>query len=655
MQTDGELIRQARRLFESGDFAGAEQAYRGLVGQLPEDKRIDVTLIIGACQQAQGRQDDALETLKQAVAADDSRAESWFQLGRARRQAGDEKGATEALDKAILLDPNHALARVELGHQALAAGDGERAESHYRTALRAHPDCVPALVGLSERLLEAGQVDRAYELSTRAVQMRPNSIEAQLAAARVFKRRGHPDFAERCLNNALAAAPNNGEIHRAMGQLLLERGRPDEALAAAAEARRCGATDHRLALLEIHALRQLGYLPEARRRLEALSRHQLLDAASLLMLAELRLADGEAEGAAELLEQIEADWPQAAQLVRAMLAELEGDRARAAELAAGLHDDDSPRLKRQSRLLSARLALADDRPEACIDALGPLAAEGDDDPYLRWMLARALDQAEQHAEAAEHLRRSGWRSPALLQAAEEEFPEDLYEAIAALDGGDDWPSQPPADERAQPVFILGWPGSGRDQLLAALAEHEGTSVLGREDARQRREALGLPAWPEDLSAADEGQVRLARKRYLRQADRKAERVLEPMWLPMAALPAIARYFPGSAVVLADADLRDLELDWRLSGYRGIEDLRALWQREQDVLETLLERLPLEFLVFSRSDLERDTGEVAAELARVLDLEDRAALAESIGRRLAALKPTGHWRHYGDLFADPSAD
>lgn len=654
MQTDAELIRRARELFEKGDFAAAEQAYRELVEQLPDDKRIDVMLIIGACQQAQGRDDDALETLQQAVARDDSRAESWFQLGRARRQAGDEKGATEALDKAILLDPNHALARVELGHQALAAGDGERAQAHYRTALRAQPDCVPALVGLSERLLDTGEVDQAYELSTRAIQLRPGSIEAQLAAARVFMRRGHPDFAERCLNNALSAAPNNAELHRAMAQLLLQRGRAEESLAAAAEARRCGASDHRLALLEIQGLRHLGHLPEARRRLEALSRHQLLDAASLLMLAELRLSDGDVEGVKELLQQIDGDWPQAAQLVRAQLAELEGERARSAELAAALHDDTSARIRRQSRLLSARLALAGDQPQPCIEALQPLAAEGDDDPYVHWMLARAFDRAGRHEEAAGHLPRSGWRLPPLLQAAEAQMPDELYQALASFQA-EGWPTRPPEDGRAQPVFILGWPGSGRDQLLAALAEQWDTRVLDREGAVQRREILGLPAWPQDLDALDDGRVRLARKRYLRQAAGDDGPMLEPMWLPLAALPAIARLFPNATVVLADADTRDLELDWRLAGYRGIEAMRSLCEREQSLLEALLERLPLDFMVFSRGDLERDASEVAAELARVTGLRDASALAEAIDRQFRALPPTGHWRHYDKLFAGAKAD
>lgn len=654
MQTDGELIRQARGLFEKGDFAGAEQAYRELAEQLPEDKYIDIMLIIGACQQAQGRDDEALDTLQQAVARDDSRAESWFQLGRARRGAGDEEGASEALEKAVVLDPNHALARVELGHQALAAGERETAQAHYRTALRAQTDCVPALVGLAERLLDSGDVDQAYELSARAVRLRPDSIEAQVAAARVFMRRGHPDFAERCLENALSAAPDSAELHRAMARLLLQRGRAEESLAAAAEARRCGAGDHRLSLLEVRALHRLGRLSEARRRLEALSAHQPLDAAGVLMLAELRLSDGDARGATDLIEQLDGEWPEAGQLLRARLAEMSGEGARAAELAAALHEDGSGRIRRQSRLLSARLAMAGDQPQACIEALQPLAEEGDDDPLVHWMLARALDRAGRHEEAAVHLPRTGWRVPPLLRSAAAQMPSELYDALAAFEP-DGWPSRAPDDGRAQPVFILGWPGSGRDQLLAALVEQWTTRVLDREGAARRREILGLPAWPAQLAALDDGRVRLARKRYLRQVSGDGGPVLEPMWLPLAALPAIARLFPNATVVLADADVRDLELDWRLAGFRGIDELRTLCEREQALLETLLERLPLDFMLFSRGDLERDASDVAAELARVMGLDDASALAEAIDRQFRALPATGHWRHYGALFTPSPAD
>jgi Tfp pilus assembly protein PilF len=655
MQTDGDMIRQARGLFEAGDYAGAERAYRELVGELPEDKRIDLELIIAVCQQAQGRDREALETLQAAIDKDDSRAESWFQLARARRQTGDEEGASEALQQAILLDPNHAMARVERARQCLASGDEKSAHDHFRTALRADPNCVPALVHLAEREFDEGRLDKAQELAAQAVQFRPQSVDAQLMMARIFRRRGHPDFAERCLDNALEVVPDSAELHAARAQLLFERGRSRETLSALGRARELGSADGRLARLEYRCLLQLGQLAAARRVLEKLAEAGHLDAPGTLSLAELRLADGDVGGARALVEALEAAWPEAARLVEAQLAEREGDSARAADLAARLHDESDAHLRSQARLLTARLALRDDDAEACVAALQPLTeqARADGaaaDPRVHWMLAGALDRLGRFEAAAEHLPQAGWFLPPLLAAPEREMSESLYRALAAVDT-DSWATEAADDDRAEPMFILGWPGSGRDSLLAALAESGAVLTLDRRSAPRRREALGLPAGPEDLAALDETQRRLVRRRYLREAGTIAARVIEPMWLPVTALPLIARVFPGSTVIIADAELRDLELEWRLAGYRGIETLRTLWQREQALLESLLESLPLDFVVLSRGDLESDAAEVAAQLADPLGLDsgDVPALAEFLAPRLSSLRPCGHWKHYGKLF------
>ncbi len=648
MQTDEDLIRQARGLFERGDFEGAEKAYSDLFEVLSEDKHVDLELIIAACQQARGLDDEALETIKRAVDMDDSRAESWFQLGRARRQAGDEAGATDALQKAIMLDPNHALARVERGRQCLANGDEQSAEAHFQTALRADPECVPALVALAEREFTADRLDKAQEMAAKAVQEQPRSVPAQMLMARIFRHRGHPDFAERCLDNALAVVPDAPELHAAKSQLLFERGRLEECLDAVARAGKLGAYDARLFRIEFQCVRRLGRDVEARRMLETLARSRSLDPGDTLALAELRLETGDPDAAAELLQGLAEDWPEAERLIRARLAEREGDRDRAAELAEALHDDGDEHIRTQARLLSARLALKADDPSGCIDVLKPLAEEESADPKVHWMLARALDRVGHHEAASKHLPHTGWFLPPIFRERDREMPAALYEALDALET-DDWPSSVPEDGRPEPVFVLGWPGSGREALVAALAESGAVTVLGREGGERRREALGLPAWPDRLAAADETQRRLARKRYLREAGTESKRVLETMWLPAAALPAIARFLPGSTVILADAELRDLELEWRLAGFSGVETMRALWQREQAALEKMLETLSLDFIVFSRGDLENDAADVAAQLAEKLGLDDSAKLTGVIERSLAPLRPTGHWKHYEQLF------
>jgi len=228
------------------------------------------------------------------------------------------------------------------------------------------------------------------------------------------------------------------------------------------------------------------------------------------------------------------------------------------------------------------------------------------------------------------------------------LPDALFDAVERLSVAE-WPRQAPDDGRVPPVFLLGWSGSGREALLAAFAEQPGLKLLSLDETERRREAINWPAMPRDLEAMDDDQVRLARRRYLREVESDDAVVVEPMWLPLAALPGLARYFPGATVILADADRKDLELHWRLQGFSGLDTLRHLWRREQDVLDHLLEDLPLDVLVYSRGDLERDPDGTAAELAERLGLTDPAPLAASLASRMSAYRPVGHWRHYADLF------
>src|SRR5690625_949591 len=122
MSTDpnhGQLIRTARSLFEKGEFAEAEKVWTQVRDSLADTKnrKLDAELIIAACQEGQGHHDQALQTMRNAVARDKNRADSWFHLGRLERRAGNAKAAANALGRAVELNPNHALARVELGRQ----------------------------------------------------------------------------------------------------------------------------------------------------------------------------------------------------------------------------------------------------------------------------------------------------------------------------------------------------------------------------------------------------------------------------------------------------------------------------------------------------------------------------------------------------------
>src|SRR5690554_6069410 len=137
MQTQREVINQARARFEQKDFAGAEELYRSLVESNPSSAELRVML--GMAHFAQGDHSAALAELESAARLDADRAEIWFHLARVNRAAGNRKRAREAIGRCIECDPNHVLGRVESGHLALLENNPGGAEQTYRTALRADP------------------------------------------------------------------------------------------------------------------------------------------------------------------------------------------------------------------------------------------------------------------------------------------------------------------------------------------------------------------------------------------------------------------------------------------------------------------------------------------------------------------------------------
>lgn len=691
MQTDGQLISRARRLFEKRQFAEAETLYRQASEQFSE--RPELRIMLGMCRRFQGDVKGALERIREAVELDQSNAESWFHLGRMLLEEGNRDEGRKALGRCIALDPNHALARVESGRLALEEGDTESAILALRTALRADENNVSAMSLLARILLEQNNEEEARKLAARAVQLHPEHVEAQLAMAQVFRRQKHFDFAEQCLLNALKQAPDSGQLHAELGDVLQLAGRDREALAAFARAQAAGQEGSDRVLAEVRSLHRLGLIEEGRRRLEALAAEKKLNAMALMLLAELRLASGDVDGARVLIGDIESGLPAGARLIEALIDEAMGRAEEAKARALSLHEEDDTHVRRQARLLSGRLALeradlesaqsalkllvntdradmtaawllADihervgDRPGAC-QVLGQILDRSEGLPALqqgqiRVRLADLHDQAGDYASAAEHLSHAGWRLAPVAADAGRKSRNALHDAMADIERIP-WEEIRVDDGRDEPIFVLGWPGSGRDAVVAALGAHGRIGVMAEGEADRRRLALEAPASLDELVAVDEGRIRLIRKRYFRAADGRGAKRVEPAWFEAVSLPTLARYFPGAQVVVPVAEAPDLELAWRLAGYRDIEAMLAAWERDQAMIDQLRETLPLEFIDVERGSLLSSPTDTAVQLADMLGVDSQGEMADALQQASSGLRPNGHWRHYTELIRSAPAD
>lgn len=651
MQTDADLIATARRLFEARDIERAEAAYREAADADPD--RIELRIMIAACRDLQGDAEGAMALLEDATRRWPYDPEPWFHLGRIHHAAGRRPEAKEALGRAKTLDPNHAHVRVESGRLQLEEDDVAGAEQAFRAALRADPDCVPALSMLAGLLLDRGQLDEAGKLASRAVRRKPEDVNAQLVMSRVFRQQGHLDFAERCLRNGLEVAPDSGVLLATLAALLQERGRDEAAREFLERARENGYDEHRLALAEAASLHQAGRTPEARARLERMAERDRLDARGRLLLAELRLGAGDVAGCRELLPELSGQWSEAAALVEALIAEHQGAPEDAAYRARALHDAEHGHVRRQARLLSARAAAAAGDVATCREALEPLMRAGDSDPTLAWLMADCLDRAGEYAEAADHLGRAAVRSSTMFAAAEPMLSDEIRDGLSRLDTTA-WPDSPIGDGRPNPVFVLGWPGAGREALIAALDAHPDAAVMDPNRIGRRAEILDWPSRPDWLESLDESRIRLIRKRFFRAAGTRSPHPVEPMWLLATALPTLARVFPAARVIAVEADERDLVLAWRFLGHDRIEAMRAAWRRDRDLFDQLREQLPLAWIAIERGVLIDDPVAAVSGLYARLGLAEAPVPVDLLAAKLRGLRSDGHWRHYAELVESPAA-
>jgi tetratricopeptide (TPR) repeat protein len=643
----------------------------------------DLLTVLANCEVEAGQRERAIAHLHEAAALDPQHAASRFHLGRLLIGEDRMEDAREHLTQCLVLDPNHAGARTILARIKAAKGQFEDAMTGARTALRANPDHVPALVLMAELELEQGNPEAANEQASRAVRLEPANSAAQLVMAKVMEARGHLDFARQNLENAIQAAPAAiapqlalAEFHDRQQQpeqavaplraaLAIQADRQDLRLALARSLRRAGRLDEALAeyqwLLDdgtpppalvvegAECLAQAGRSLEARSQLD---QHSLSDRDDArFLLARLDLAEGQSQSAREALEALTASTQSSiAESARVLLSRIGVER--------GDHESVLADLEREAE--QGEIA-----PERLWQAAGIANEAGLTDQEMRWLsallehhrtpealrqrarprLADLCDRAADYDRAAQLLRSGGWRTPFGLA---EDAEEIVRMALAA-------PNQGRADSavddgRPSPLVILGWPGSGRETLLAALDASEQCQLLDQEQWPRRREALLQVLDKLDEGAPDEAVQQLARRRYLRGLIRDGAESALPVETGVLFAPeliALKRAFPDAAIIRIRADLDDLGLYWQLAGFSDVDTMKSAWDEDQLQLDRLLEAWGEEVIEVKMADC------VPLELAALSPIQDAlpiVATSEMVAAGNAVieafgLRPAGHSRHY----------
>jgi Tfp pilus assembly protein PilF len=175
------------------NLALAEQAASHAIALNPN--LFEANLALGSVYIEQGKDEDAIRLLRQAVILAPNSPVAWKYLGYACHYAGLTDQAEAAFRRGRDLDPTPAQAYWMHGRMLLYQGKAHEAEEEVRRALERYPDQYKLLTLLGAFLYYQGKSDEALQVLNRAVQISGPQAEEEpmVFSAIVHASRGERD------------------------------------------------------------------------------------------------------------------------------------------------------------------------------------------------------------------------------------------------------------------------------------------------------------------------------------------------------------------------------------------------------------------------------------------------------------------------------
>lgn len=160
------------RARDDSDFAVGKAAYRKALEIRPGDPR--VLHALGQLHNRAGEWPEAIETIRQSLAADPNQPLAWVNLGIALSGNGDPRGARDAYGEAIRLNPHEAVAWFNLGNTEQQSGRMADAATAYERAVQADPGLGIAHFELARTYIRLERFAEALPEARRAVEFMPD-------------------------------------------------------------------------------------------------------------------------------------------------------------------------------------------------------------------------------------------------------------------------------------------------------------------------------------------------------------------------------------------------------------------------------------------------------------------------------------------------
>ncbi len=129
-----ELLEEAERQLQAGEYAAAERAVRRVLEVAPDSAVARSKLGVALAQQ--GRLDEAIAEFSAALSLHPAYAPAYSNLGNAYREKGMRTEALAAYERAVAIDPDYWIAHQNLGILYKQMGRVGDAVEHFKKATR---------------------------------------------------------------------------------------------------------------------------------------------------------------------------------------------------------------------------------------------------------------------------------------------------------------------------------------------------------------------------------------------------------------------------------------------------------------------------------------------------------------------------------------
>lgn len=315
-----------------GKPEAALEAFRKALAAQPNEPR--TTTAVFECLRQLGRNAEAEQTALSLIEAQPTFAPIYDLLYARYRDTKRDELAGGILERKIRNNPGNGFFVIQLAEHKLSLGRTAEAEALVEELTAKADATADTLRDAGDHYARRGQFDKALALYRRGVAAHParanefrnRMVEVQLATGRI-------EEASKTLDEVLAADPKAGYARSARASLRMARGTPQEVSTAIAEFEALVKDepenlDYRMNLAR--ALRAAGRNEEAQQQLLEVVRRNGNHVGALRELAQIRIANQEADLALQYAEQVLALAPQdpSARLVRTAAWALQGQYAR---------------------------------------------------------------------------------------------------------------------------------------------------------------------------------------------------------------------------------------------------------------------------------------------------------------------------------------